>query len=192
LGSFVGFALGQQNIISLAYIFNKKMFSAIDNEVFFPNLPGYRSKPVPSGSKKTSLRLVDGLPIVSEDFLPRLTKNRDQKDIDERNATSLVSMTSSLVPRMKIRISPSKVGVILNFKAFFEEDIAYSSKSHERSRIRVCNIMYFAESGCITVVEKPQPNSGIPQGKQPISLLMLSTCLIEILSKEHLFEKILL
>lgn len=136
----------------------------MESEIYLPNLPGYRTKPIQSGSKKSSLRLVDGLPIISEDFLPRLTKGRDQQDIYDRNSTSLVSTTSSLIPKSKIRMDPSKLGMILNFKAFFEEDIAYSSKSDERTRVRVCSILYFVENGCISVVEKSQPNSGLPQG----------------------------
>jgi len=53
--------------------------------------------------------------------------------------------------------------VILTFQSYFEEVPTFGSEAG-RSRIRKCQIFFFVEDNTIQIVEKPQVNSGIPQG----------------------------
>lgn len=138
-----------------------------EQESYFPNLPGYRSKSSSLGGKRSILKKVDGEAVVTDDILPNIGRSQDYSDAYTQNATSLVSSTSSLMPRPKMRINPQTIGVVLSFHAFFEEDVMYSALTSEGKRIRVCNINYYAETGLISVIEKQQLNSGIPQGDLP-------------------------
>ena len=53
----------------------------------------------------------------------------------------------------------------LTFHVYFEESADAQGNNTDRARIRKCHIHYFLEDDTISIVEKPQVNSGIPQGK---------------------------
>lgn len=78
---------------------------------------------------------------------------------------SMVSFSSATVARTGRKVNAENINVTLTFHAYFEEAADAPGNNTDRPRIRKCNIYYFLEDDTISIVEKPQMNSGIPQGK---------------------------
>eukprot|EP01038_Epipyxis_sp_PR26KG_P005599 gene5599-7728_t len=118
---------------------------------FLPNLPGYRSREIKKGPKKSFFKLVNGQVIQKEDYLPPLGSS------GEDDGGSLASVGS---PSKTKRLYLDDIGKILNFQAYFEE----LPDNGDPVRIRKCNIYFYLEDKTLKVVEKPQINSGVSQG----------------------------
>lgn len=125
-----------------------------------PNLPGYKPKQIHSGGgKKSAFTFVRGEIFLKDEALPMLN-SAEQGSIASIGASSM-SLTKSM--RNKSRGGGTEnVNITLTFQAYFEE-LAEKGDGHEL-RVRKCNIYYFLENGTMAIVEKPQTNSGIPQG----------------------------
>jgi len=117
-----------------------------------PNLPGFRSKDL--GVKKlhhSALQKRLGQMFVEDVVLP---------DMVEGSCANF-GLATSLSRR---KLSPLKdANVILTFQSYFEE-IPTFGKEMDMRRVRKCCIYFYVENGTIMVVERPQMNSGIPQG----------------------------
>lgn len=124
--------------------------NSIDSN-FLPNLPGFRPKSLPTGYKKKYFDVVNGIVVEKEPFFPQLEAPEDQSVNSIGNATASLN-------RRKVH---QPTGLTLTFQAFFEERPFDSSVGNQ---IRKCNIYYFIDDGAIRIVEKPQLNSGVPQG----------------------------
>ena len=128
-----------------------------------PNLPGYRYQPSKStqanpGAKKSAFTFVRGEIFLKDDNLPPTSGS-----IEHGSVASIGAASSAQSKRAKSRGGGNEnVNVTLTFQAYFEE-LAEKGDGHEL-RVRRCNIYYFLENGTMAIVEKPQLNSGIPQG----------------------------
>jgi len=128
-----------------------------------PNLPGYRYQPSKSslqnpGAKKSAFTFVRGEIFLKDDYLPP-TSSLDHGSVASIGAASA---SASKKTRAKSRQGSENINITLTFQAYFEE-LAEKGDGHEL-RVRRCNIYYFLENGTMAIVEKPQLNSGIPQG----------------------------
>jgi len=120
---------------------------------FLPNLPGYRSHEIPLTTKKHFFKIIDGLVIPKEEYLPAVNTIDDE----------LGSVGTIGSPKLRTRTKSRKSGndkAILTFHAYFEE---YPENGNPK-RIRKVNVFYYVEDGTIKIVEKPQMNSGLTQG----------------------------
>lgn len=122
---------------------------------FLPNLPGFKAREMSSGFKKSYFAKTDGV-IFVKDESPMMGGGLDEGSVGTFN-TSMLSRSGK-----KTLGNPD---IILTFHAYFEEAANAPGNNTDRIRIRKCNIYYFLEDGTISIVEKPQVNSGIPQGK---------------------------
>lgn len=124
-----------------------------------PNLPGYKPKGHPTGSKKSAFTFVRGEIFLKDDALPDLpTLGGSIASIGAAAQTSGVKSRQT-----KSRGGGTEnVNITLTFQAYFEE-LVEKGDGHE-FRVRKCNVYYFLENGTMAIVEKPQMNSGIPQG----------------------------
>ena len=130
--------------------------SGVEITQFLPNLPGYRTKPLPSGFKKSKFQLVNGAVFLKDEF--ELQSSLTTNNINDEDSTTL-----SIGSPGKKRISMKDIGKVLNFSAYFEEiPDGLPSDAHQ---IRKCNIFYYLEDESVKVIEKPQLNSGVTQGK---------------------------
>jgi hypothetical protein len=131
-----------------------------------PNLPGYKAKGVPSGSKRSAFTFVRGEIFLKDDgySLPQIGEAGVESvgSVASIGASS-VSVTKAM-QRAKSRqgASSDPPNITLTFQAYFEE-LAEKGDGHEL-RVRRCNLYFFLENGTMAIVEKPQLNSGIPQG----------------------------
>lgn len=125
--------------------------NSIDHNLV-PNLPGYRSKPIKPGPKKSVFTLVGGQVFLKDEYRPSSPGGEDE--------TSIASIASSTFNKSKKFFDETRVGVILNFHAFFEEAV----EGQYQKQVRYCNIFFYSEEGSLKVVEKPQVNSGVSQG----------------------------
>lgn len=116
---------------------------------FLPNLPGFRPRPNNSGKKRHCFDVVNGQVFLRPDFIP-------ENSIAEG---SVASIGSSIVQKARKQLSLEQK-VVLNFLAYFEEVVDEKSPP----QVRYCNIYFYCEDGSVKVVEKPQINSGVPQG----------------------------
>lgn len=116
---------------------------------YLPNLPGFRSKEIPTGSKKQYFHFVRGEIFMKDEGLPQLADD--------------MSLTSSM-SRPSTKQNMNNINIVLTFQAYFEETSSYSTAAIDQNRVRKCNIFYFLENNTISIVEKPVMNSGIPQG----------------------------
>ena len=136
-----------------------------ETEGFLPNLPGFRAREYHSGTKKSYFTLVDGKPFLRREVQVD-NSSLNLADDASLTSTSLVSSTSSLNVRPKLRTHIENVNIILAFNTYFEEQVPFASSRGNENRIRKATIYYFTEDGTLSVVEKPQKNSGMPQGKR--------------------------
>lgn len=119
---------------------------------FLPNLPGFRPRPSPSGSKKQYFRLVGGQVFLKDEYIPPLTDD-DAQSVGTFGGSTTISKARKLV-------APDRTPITLNFTVYFEE----RPEGQRTTQIRVANILFFTEDGSLKVVEKPQENAGVSQG----------------------------
>lgn len=131
-----------------------------------PNLPGFRPQVTYKKGKTAYLQIVDGgnFLVDKKDNLPNISNLNSTENKNIQGTTSLISSTSSLAPKQRIRSNIEDINVILTFQAYFEEDVPYNENELIRNRIRKCTIIYYAETGCLAVMERQQQNSGMSQG----------------------------
>lgn len=122
-----------------------------------PNLPQYRQKRTPIGKKLRTLDVVNG-DIFIRPGLPPISTN---SLIDDHSVNSLGS--PSLLAKSRPRSPEHEVHLILTYQAYFEE-LEVHNPAGSDPRVRKCNIYFYVEDQTISIVEKPQINSGIPQG----------------------------
>ena len=125
----------------------------MSGQEFLPNLPGFRAREPPSGLKYKFFSKTDGVIFVKDDAAP--VKTLEEGSIASFNST----MTKSK------KVNSEFINVILTFNAYFEEAANAPGNNTDKARIRKCNILYFLEDDTISIVEKAQVNSGMPQGK---------------------------
>ena len=134
-----------------------------EHESFLPNLPGFRARDHHTGAKKQFFTIKNGSPFLQRDGLPELGPG-SISDEASLTSTSLVSTTSSLVARPKIKPVIENIGINLCFNCYFEESVFHTTSNNDEVRVRRCNIYYYTEDNSLAVVEKTTQNSGIPQG----------------------------
>lgn len=122
---------------------------------YLPSLPGFKAREVPSGTKHHYFKKNDGVIFVKEDV--PLGQGLDEN--------SIVSFSSGTLSRTGRKVNTENINVTLTFHAYFEEGADAPGNNTDKPRIRKCHIHYFLEDDTISIVEKPQMNSGIPQGK---------------------------
>jgi hypothetical protein len=119
-----------------------------------PNLPGFRSKGIQAGPKKSCFQIVNGQAFLRDEYIPQ-TQN-----IEPDDGTSIHSFTQNTINKARKQLAADKQNVILNFLAYFTESVDGTS----RPQVRQCNIFFFVEDGSLKIVEKPVLNSGVSQG----------------------------
>jgi hypothetical protein len=125
---------------------------------FLPNLPGFNvSRRQQSGIKTRSFDIVNGEMFMRTPNLPMIKNSGDDGSVwSIGSPVGTQNMSRSRSPL-------HDVNVILTFHALFE-DFYTSGQGVERRKIRKCSIYYYVENGTISIMEKPQANSGIAQG----------------------------
>ena len=121
-----------------------------------PNLPGFKSHGVVKTSKKQCFTFVNGQIFLKDDALPALSV------AEEGSVQSIGQSQSTALRSLKSRSGVENVNVTLTFQAYFEE-VTLRGEIEDR-QVRKVNIYFFVENGTIAIVERPQMNSGIPQG----------------------------
>jgi len=122
-----------------------------------PNLPGYKAHRVPKGQKKGTFTFVNGQIFMKDDALPAVEKGA----AESQSVVNIGAAQSGVLLKSKANKSEN-INITLTFQAYFEE--MFDKGDRQELRIRKCNIYYFLENGTMAIVEKPQLNSGIPQG----------------------------
>jgi len=130
--------------------------SVTSNAEFLPSLPGFKPREIPTGQKAHYFSKKGDVTFVKEEG------NMPGEGLDEG---SMASFSSGTLARTGRKINAENINVTLTFHAYFEEAANAPGNNTDKSRIRKCNIYYFLEDDTISIVEKPQMNSGIPQGK---------------------------
>lgn len=128
---------------------------------FLPNLPGFKANKPGSAMKKTYFSFVEGNIFCDDKELPSFG------DIEGNNSmgSSILAIGSASKRGMTESgqmVPPEKMGLKMAFQAYFEE--GSGDPALEEVRVRKCNITYFLEDNSLMIVERPQMNSGIPQG----------------------------
>jgi len=138
---------------------------SIDTNKLLPNLPGYRVKEAPNGIKKQHFLMINGEKFIKDDVLPSISAGTATFADDASVNTSAYSTAmTSFSNKPKSRPGLSSAPDVYTFHAYFVEVSSYSKAPIDETRVRKCNIHYYIESGMITIIEKPQLNSGMPQG----------------------------
>jgi hypothetical protein len=122
-----------------------------------PNLPGFRPHRPPKGTKTQSFTFVNGQIFMREEALPAVEKGA----AESQSIINIGAAQSGVILKKKTNKSEN-INITLTFQAYFEE--LHEKGDREELRIRKCNIYFFLENGTMAIVEKPQLNSGIPQG----------------------------
>ncbi|RYY82454.1 hypothetical protein EON63_13290 [archaeon] len=128
------------------------MSQHVADQSFLPNLPGFRSRPPNTGSKKHYFKLVNGSVFLKDENLPGAGPEDDNNSVG--------TLGQSTITKARKMLHTSKAAAILNFTAYFEETLPSSPDP----LIRSCNIFFYTEDGSLKVVEKPQANAGVTQG----------------------------
>lgn len=118
-----------------------------------PNLPGYKAKEFPPGQKKRFFQIVGGQTFIKDEYI------QPSPEGDEDS-----SVTSIIFSRPKTVTNLDLVNMILTYQAYFEESSSFSTTTIDSKRVRKCNIYYYLENNTLSIVEKSQMNSGMPQG----------------------------
>lgn len=126
-------------------------FSSTIDPNFLPNLPGFRQRSIPNGTKKHYFQLIGGQVIL---------KDNQTKEIKYEEEQSMIA-TIGVVPPKTSRFSVSgETNLTLSFGAYFEQRL----DDFHPAEVRQCTLYYYTEDNSIKIVEKPQPNSGMVQG----------------------------
>eukprot|EP00605_Chrysophyceae_sp_TOSAG23-4_P002829 GSChrysophyteH1.ASY1.ANO1.3114.1 assembled CDS len=127
------------------------------SSVPLPNLPGFKPYRVPKGQKTKAFTFVNGQIFMKDEALPPVEKGA----AESQSVVNIGAAGSSMLASKKTQKSEN-INITLTFQCYFEE--VYEKGDQEEVRIRKCNMYYFLENGTMAIVEKPQLNSGIPQG----------------------------
>jgi len=122
-----------------------------------PNLPGYKACHAPKGQKTKAFTFVNGQIFMKDESLPPVEKGA----ADSQSVTNIGAAGSSMLAGKKT-LKSENINMTLTFQCYFEE--VYEQGEQEEVRIRKCNMYYFLENATMAIVEKPQLNSGLPQG----------------------------
>jgi len=125
--------------------------------IALPNLPGYAAQKPGKGAKMQSFTFVNGEIFLKDGALPVLDAG---KSLEESQSVTNIGASQMLSKKTVKR--DDQINITLTFQAYFEETAEAGEK--DEVRIRKCSIYYFLENGTMCIVEKPQLNSGIPQG----------------------------
>lgn len=126
-------------------------------QIALPNLPGYSAHKPNTGAKTQSFTFVNGEIFLKDGALPALDPGKSLEDTQ-----SVTNIGASQMLSKKTIKRDDQVNITLTFQAYFEEEAEAGEKNEVR--IRKCNIYFFLENSTMCIVEKPQMNSGIPQG----------------------------
>ena len=135
---------------------------------FLPNLPGYRIKkhvPQPGGPKRVKMfRIINGLVFPKDLTLPHI----DANGVESRGEASMMALGSggstALASRPESRaIDLRNVNVVLSFQAHFIQRNPNGTVD-SGNMTRKVNLYFYIEDGTMSIVERPQMNSGVPQG----------------------------
>jgi hypothetical protein len=130
-----------------------------------PNLPGYSCKRNSSPTKKSTLSYIGGMIFMKDEVEAKIDSLVDRSVLTIGNTTSS-SIPKPTDPQLKKEyMSIESCGIILTFNCYFEESPTFDADPNEEKRVRKCNIYYYPENGTLMIVEKPIPNSGLPQGR---------------------------
>mmetsp|Transcript_14106 Transcript_14106/g.23465 ORF Transcript_14106/g.23465 Transcript_14106/m.23465 type:complete len:613 (-) Transcript_14106:247-2085(-) len=127
------------------------LYSSSIDKSFLPNLPGFRSKPTPSGYRKHIFQIVNGQVIEQDRAI-----TSGSEVMDDASVTSIGNTIATLHKR---KPTMEMQGLTLTFQAYFEE-----RPIDRPAQVRKCNIYFFIDDGSLKIVEKPQVNSGVSQG----------------------------
>jgi len=149
------------------------MSVAASVQEMLPNLPGYRVLPTAAKSaKKTQLfQHIDGMIFPKELPAPAPYHDGSDESVHTHDVMSLgpggtTSMTSRPHSRPHIQsqlYTVKSAAIVLSFIASFTS-ISPNGSLDDGKKVRKANIYYYEEDGTMSVVERPQLNSGVPQG----------------------------
>lgn len=122
-----------------------------------PNLPGFKPYKVPKGQKTKAFTFVNGQIFMKDESLPPVEKGA----AESQSVTNIGAAGTSIIANKK-SLKSENINITLTFQCYFEE--VYEKGDQDEVRIRKCNMYYFLENSTMAIVEKPQLNSGIPQG----------------------------
>jgi EF-hand domain-containing protein 1 len=122
-----------------------------------PNLPGFKAYRPGKGQKTKAFTFVNGQIFMKDESLPPVEKGA----AESQSVTSIGAANSSILMKKKSQKSEN-INMTLTFQCYFEEE--YEKGEQMELRVRKCNMYYFLENNTMAIVEKPQLNSGIPQG----------------------------
>lgn len=136
----------------------------VESHEVLPQLPGFRSNVHKSGSKKQSLKYIEGQRYLLE---PPGSDNMmgSAKMSSSNSATSLTlsrgrpGEPAPTKPAFRYVLNSAQV---LCFFGYFKEAVHESFL--ENHRIRKVEIYYYLEDDAMQIVERKQENSGVPQG----------------------------
>ncbi len=151
----IGCSLVQSSLLCSYFVhFNMSVNLSL---IPLPNLPGYKPHKPPKAQKTQAFTFVNGQIFLKDEALPAVEKSA----IDSQSVVNIGASQSSALLKAKTNKSEN-INITLTFQAYFEE--MFEKGDHDEVRIRKCNIYFFLENGTMAIVEKPQLNSGIPQG----------------------------
>jgi hypothetical protein len=138
---------------------------------FLPNLPGYRlQKNAPataSGAKRVKMfRIIDGLVFPKDLSLPNIETNGGEFNGEKSVMVLGSGGMTSLISRPQSRaLEMNRVNVVLTFFAsFIQVSPNGSIDTANNKKSRTVNIYFYTEDGTMSIVERPELNSGLPQG----------------------------
>jgi hypothetical protein len=133
-----------------------------------PNLPGFRPKEQPVVIRPVSFEVVDGHMFTRENALPLIGNGSIAGGnstmgggLEETSMSSIGAMTR--ITKSRCRSPLRHQSSTLTFQAYFEESPSFGPEIGQK-RIRRCSIIFSVHDGKMTIVEKPQNNSGMTQG----------------------------
>ncbi len=129
------------------------VYSVMD---ILPNLPGYRPKEQHTTSRPISFEVVTGS-MFTRESLPMIGAG----SLEENSMSSVGS--ASRLNKSRLRSPTRSEHLTLTFQAYFEETPSFGAEMGQ-NRVRRCNIYYFIDDGKLSIVERPQNNSGMTQG----------------------------
>jgi hypothetical protein len=124
---------------------------------FLPNLPGFTVKRIPSPEKKSFFEYKDGTLFMKQE-LPSIGGG----ELGMSSSTTSIGAENMLKGDRMKKSSGANIGKTLGFRAYFEE--SDGNPALEQVIVRKVTITFYLDDGTIQVIERPQMNSGIPQG----------------------------
>lgn len=128
-----------------------------------PQLPGYRSNTHRIGSKKQTLKYIEGQRYLLD---PADGYSETVKNLKSSDSCTTLSLGRSrpgepapTKPAFRFVLNSNQV---LCFFGYFKEAVHESNL--ENHRIRKCEILFYLEDDSMQINERKQENSGVPQG----------------------------